>query len=130
METAIIVLGTVASLAMVVASISVFALARSARERRDDIFRAAVLERQMEMSTTAAELGAVVKMAQEDPPAKKLGKKESARQMELDQNIRRAMLDPQDPEDVQLYNTMMGMGLDPANPQDVIYWNMATEVNN
>ena len=130
METAIIVLGAVASLAMVVASLAVYALARVARERRDDLFRAAVLDRQIELSTTAAEIGAVAQMATPDPPAPRVGKKESARIMERDQKIRRAMLDPADPEDVNLYNAMVGMGLVPSNPQDVVYWNMATEVGN
>ena len=130
METAIIVLGAVASLAMVVAALAVYALARCARERKGDLFRAAVLDRQIELSTTAAELGAVAQMAEPDHPAEKPGRKESARLMERDQRIRRAMMDPSNPDDVNLYNTMVGMGLDPPDPQDVVYWNMATEVGN
>ena len=62
MEYAVITLGIVACLAMTVSGIAVFALARSARERRGDFMRAAIIERQAELAGSAAELGAIASM--------------------------------------------------------------------
>ena len=123
-------LGCIAALALVVAGLAVYALSKVARERRDGLFRAAVLERQMEMVGSAAELGAVAAMAEEahqQPEPKKPGRKERAAQAKQDDALRSAMMDPDDPEDVKLYETMVSAGLDPSNPEDVLYWNMATE---
>lgn len=129
MEYAVITLGIVACLAMTVSGIAVFALARSARERRGDFMRAAIIERQAELAGSAAELGAIASMSldiQEQRESKPAGKHKAV-QREREKKIRESHLNPNDPDDVRLFDAMRERGLDPTHPEDVYYWNMVME---
>lgn len=128
---AIVALSVVATLAVLVAAVSVVVLARSARERQDAFLRAAVVTRATELANDPADLMPVVESLRPviSSPAHEFVSRKNGivRERELDA-MSFAHMDPDNSEDIEVFRAMKEAGLDPANPDDVQYWNEMGEL--
>lgn len=121
---AIIALGVTSSLAVVVAGLSIFFYARSSRELRDTRLRETVVERVVELATMPEQLAPALEAVKPLPdPVPVVSKKQAHINGEERNFMVASHLDPDDPEDVDIYVSMRAMNLNPLDPSDVAYYN-------
>lgn len=130
---AVVCLTVVSIMAMGATIYAVRTLARSSRERREDFIRALVAERKAELAGSAAELAAATWaetvhpiQQEEETPAPEHRGVEARRKRRMVESF----MDPNDPEEVELFDSMVDMGFDPSDPEDREYWNRVTETPN
>jgi hypothetical protein len=130
-ELAIIGTSLVSVVATVCMAFCARILAQAASERRRDLVRIGIAERKGELATSAVELASATfaettdSLAELEPVEEALptaGDGISARNLRSAMN--ESLLDPRDPEDIAVYESMQSAGLDPKSAEDRMYWNM------